>query len=293
MDNLSEWLRQVPDQLRIDFGSLDNNTNRESVSIFLHFHSCVNMTARPLVFYVIQRRLEAEAQGSATEDWKEGLSQNIVAVIDSSITAARATTMIMDAAMKQNLIGRSACGLVPVCSRLTSHPATYGYFDGEYVFSAALLLMMVNAAFPHDETNARAMDMAMNILRGMADRGNTYLGARHSLLLELQSALGPKSTKTGLEESSHSNNTTTPTVEVPVTLTSTHPQQHDCTPAGPAEENPPVMSSADWSAPQDLPSIQDISFNFDINDDPGLWEEVLDNIDIDMDTGWIESTLRR
>lgn len=65
------------------------------------------MTARPLVFYVIQRRLDAEARGSATEDWKEGLSQNTVAVIDSCITASRATTFIMDAAAKHNLIGLS------------------------------------------------------------------------------------------------------------------------------------------------------------------------------------------
>lgn len=66
------------------------------------------MTARPLVFYVIQRRLDAEAQGSVTQNWKEGLATNTVAVIDSCITAARATTMIMDAAAKHNLIGKSS-----------------------------------------------------------------------------------------------------------------------------------------------------------------------------------------
>ncbi|KAE8154896.1 fungal-specific transcription factor domain-containing protein [Aspergillus avenaceus] len=104
-DNLAEWLRQVPDRLRINYSTLDTHINRESVSIFLHFYSCVNMTARPLVFYVIQRRLDAEARGSATEDWKDGLSQNTVAVIDSCIAAARATTVIMDAAAKHNLVG--------------------------------------------------------------------------------------------------------------------------------------------------------------------------------------------
>jgi hypothetical protein len=104
-NDLSAWLRQIPDQLRIDFTTLDSHINRESVSINLHFYSCVNMTARPLVFYVIQRRLDAEALGSTTEDWKEGLAPNTVAVIDSCITAARATTMIMEAAAKHNLVG--------------------------------------------------------------------------------------------------------------------------------------------------------------------------------------------
>ena len=69
--------------------------------------------------------------------------------------------------------------------------ATYGYMDGEYIFSAALLLVMVNAAFPHNETNARAMETALKILRNMADRGNTYLGSRHSLLLELRASIIP------------------------------------------------------------------------------------------------------
>lgn len=105
-NDLSSWLRQVPDRLRIDFTTLDSPINRESVSINLHFYSCVNMTARPLVFYVIQRRLDAGIMGASAEDWKEGLAPNTVAVIDSCITAARATTMIMDAAAKQNLVGR-------------------------------------------------------------------------------------------------------------------------------------------------------------------------------------------
>lgn len=89
----------------MNFSNLNAHLSRECVSISLHFYSCVNMTARPLVFYVIQRRLEAGIPGSEIDDWKEELSQNTVAVIDSCITAARATTLIMDAAAKQNLLG--------------------------------------------------------------------------------------------------------------------------------------------------------------------------------------------
>ncbi|PWY88222.1 C6 transcription factor [Aspergillus heteromorphus CBS 117.55] len=255
-DELSDWLRRIPDRLRIDFSRLGTHINRESVSIFLHFYSCVNMTARPLVFYVIQRQLDAEA-GSATNDWRQGLSQNTVAVIESCIAAARATTLIMDAAAKHNLI------------------ATYGYLDGEYVFSAALLLVMVNAAFPHNEANARAMELSMTLLRNMADRGNTNLAARHSLLLELRSSIGPNRARKDGE-----------VADAPVTPSST--QQ---TPSNPVVEPP---AGTTMLAPhQDLPSMQEISFNFDINDDPGLWEEVLDQIDIDMDTDWIENTLKR
>ncbi|THC95658.1 hypothetical protein EYZ11_004871 [Aspergillus tanneri] len=218
------------------------------------------MTARPLVFYVIQRRLDAEDQASATEDWKGGLSQNTVAVIDSCITAARATTIIMDAAAKHNLV------------------ATYGYLDGEYIFSAALLLVMVNAAFPYNESNARTMDMALNLLRSMADRGNAYLGSRHSLLLELKSAIGSNHSRKG---------------DLPACSPNTPSSAQQTSPsANVVQEQSPVVST-EWPSQQDLPSMRDISFNFDINDDPGLWEEVLGQIDIDMDTDWIENTLRK
>jgi hypothetical protein len=145
--------------------------------------------------------------------------------------------------------------------------------DGEYIFSAALLLVMVNATFPHNETNARTMDMALNLLRSMADRGNTYLGSRHSLLLELQASIGSNQVAEGRVG-----------YNAPVTPTSSQ------------QRSPPEnirMGEDTRVGPSDWPSQQHITFNLDINDDPGLWEEVLGQIDIDMDTDWIENTLRR
>ena len=58
-------------------------------------------------------------------------------------------------------------------------------------------------------------------------------------------------------------------------------------------EDQPIGTPAEWALDGDLPSIQDIPFNLDVNDDSGLWEEVLGQIDIDMDRDWIEHTLRR
>lgn len=139
---------------------------------------------------------------------------------------------------------------------------------------------MVNAAFPYSATNSRSMDMALNILRGMADRGNAYLGSRHSLLLELQSVISPEARKeeaaaTGLITPSNSNS---------------QPQSLASAGTGGAAA---VGTPADWSGQHDLPSIEDISFNIDGNEDTGLWDQVLGQIDIDMDTDWIETTLRR
>jgi proline utilization trans-activator len=147
---------------------------------------------------------------------------------------------------------------------------------------------MVNAAFPPNETSARAMETALGLLRGMADRGNIYLGSRHSLLLELKAAIGSR------PANAYDN--------VPVSPAGLK------LPATPATENGanlPEISDGDvqssnsqglpneWPQQPDLPSFRDIAFQFDLNDDPALWEGALDQIDMNMDTDWIENTLKR
>lgn len=142
---------------------------------------------------------------------------------------------------------------------------------------------MVNAAFSHDETNAQAMETALSLLRSMADKGNAYLASRHSLLLELRAAIGPKPTTNDAQR-----------ISLPPNVPATPPGDRIASPP-PLEAGPisPTLPSACPQQVPDLPSFQDISFHFDLNDDPALWEGALDQIDIDMDTDWIEDTLKR
>lgn len=107
LNDLAAWLNNVPPELRIDFSALERPLSREGISTFLHYYQCINMTARPLLLYVCQRRLEVLASGTAPPNWRDGLSPNVVAIIDTTIRAARASTMIMSAAAKQGLWGES------------------------------------------------------------------------------------------------------------------------------------------------------------------------------------------
>lgn len=169
--------------------------------------------------------------------------------------------------------------------------ATYGYLDGEYIFSAALLLVMVNAAFPSNETSARAMETALNLLRGMADRGNTYLDSRHSLLLELRAAIGPRPAE---EKDTDTTGSLIAGQKTPVTpMTENGGNPSDDIPDPSAELAASQVLNYNWPQQPDFPSFRDIAFQFDLNDDPALWEGALDQIDIDMDTDWIENTLKR
>lgn len=159
--------------------------------------------------------------------------------------------------------------------------ATYGYLDGDYIFSAALLLVMVNAAFPGNEGITRSMETALNLLRSMADKGNTYLASRHSLLLELRSAIEPRPATGDAEPFG-------PDLSVSGTPKSDLPASSGIEEPMPNPPNP--MNMEDWL---EFPSLEGMSFEIDINDDPALWEGALNQIDIDMDNDWIENTLRR
>lgn len=167
MKDLESWRRDMPPELMLDFPTLDQNISREAVSTFLHYYQCVNMAGRPLLFRVCQKRLESLASGTATEDWQEGLSTNAVHIVRKSIAGAVQATLVMQAASKHNLF------------------ATYGFMDGEHAFSAALVLVMVNVAFPYNDRDARSMELALSILSGMAEKGNEYIRGRHELLVNL------------------------------------------------------------------------------------------------------------
>ncbi|KAF9873326.1 hypothetical protein CkaCkLH20_09139 [Colletotrichum karsti] len=170
---LSKWNQDLPDELRFDPARL--SISRESVSTFAHYYQCINMTARPLLFHVVQKRLQRIRSSNDTSekerDWKEGLSQTTVRVIDMCIGAAQDTINMMTVAAQRDLV------------------ATYGYMDGEHVFSAAIVLVMVCVAFPTNSSNILAMNAGLDLLRGMGERGNSYMGARYELLANLRSAV--------------------------------------------------------------------------------------------------------
>jgi len=170
--SLNKWHRELPDGLRFDPAKL--SISRESVSTFLHYYQCINMTARPLLFHVVHRRLKNNYGGVAREqDWKVGLSQTTISVIEMCISAAQDTINMMVMAAQLDLV------------------ATYGYMDGEHLFSAAIVLVMVCGAFPTNCEAMKAMNAGLDLLRGMSQRGNSHMGARYELLAHLKSILMP------------------------------------------------------------------------------------------------------
>ncbi|KAM0248510.1 hypothetical protein ACHAQJ_009447 [Trichoderma viride] len=247
MKRLSDWFEKLPESMRSNPPDLAQPPKREIVSTYLHYYHCINMTARPILLYAIQRQLAPHAQNPNAARWEDGLSPDIVHVIDRAISAARSSASILNAAAKYNLV------------------ATYGFIDGEQAFSAALLLVMVNIAFPYNETDASAMNMALNVLQTIAEKGNRYIKACHLLLTKIKSTIKSNQLSIVGEDGQGQIRDQSPNI---------------------------TLSQSDAILPG-LPPNDNIPFSLDFEGDPALWAEVLESIDIDMDRQWIETALRR
>ncbi|OIW31502.1 hypothetical protein CONLIGDRAFT_611544 [Coniochaeta ligniaria NRRL 30616] len=246
MKSLSEWFAQLPAEVRLDpVADPEKPISREIVSTYLHYYHCINMTARPLLLYAVQRQMAANAANNAgngqTARWEDGLSPDVVSIIDNAIAAARSSTSILNAAAKYNQV------------------ATYGFIDGEQAFSAALLLVMVNIAFPYREMNASAMDTALQVLQSMAEKGNKYIRACHALLNKISASKKPVVVPKRDES-----------VQAPGGSTSQEQQQDE-----------------------QQQQQQQMPFNLDAGDDVSGWADVIDSIGIDMDRQWIGMALMR
>lgn len=167
---LSQWQRELPDELRFEPTKL--NTSRESVSTLLYYSQCIHMTARPLLFHVVQARLKGGLVGKES-DWRKGLTQTTINVIEMCIHAAQDTINMMTIAAQKNLV------------------ATYGYMDSDYAFSAAIVLVMVCVAFPTNDQNIESMNASLDLLRGISRRGNSHVAARYNLLAHLRAQFVP------------------------------------------------------------------------------------------------------
>lgn len=133
---------------------------------------------------------------------------------------------------------------------------------------------MVNIAFPFKEADSVAMGQALQVLQSMASKGNSYMRACHSLLSKI---------KVSIKQRSAPNN---------VQLHEIGSGQQEGNGVPEADVPRPNVLLREQEEPLDQPiSIGDEPFLFDMDEDPTLWNEVLDSIGIDMDRHWMENAL--
>lgn len=104
--SLSEWFRDLPEDLRINTSSAPTGLSRGIISTQLHYYHCINMTVRPLLLYAVQRQMAANNGPSSHSIWEDGIQSSIMSVIDTSIAAARSSMALWKMAAEYNLVGK-------------------------------------------------------------------------------------------------------------------------------------------------------------------------------------------
>ncbi|QSS51219.1 C6 transcription factor [Histoplasma capsulatum var. duboisii H88] len=284
LSELAQWQSNLPQALQCDFTNLDAEISRQSVSIFLHYSQCINMTVRPLVFNVVRKCLQNNEKTGEWPDWKEGLQQTTVLAVETCIAAARNSAAVMAAAAKKNLI------------------ATYGYMDGEHAFSAGIILVMINIAFPYNLRDRAAMVLALDVLNGMAEKGNLHIRSLHRLLLSLYHTLIPSPTESGDKPASaapeHEHMSPQPAELAPPETSPTEhrPESQPIQLPHVSVDDPlaaflaaqqsaspiPMSGDSGFIVPEEL-----LSFENPIGD-AILWEEGYGTFDVGMDFDWAQ-----
>lgn len=139
--------------------------------------------------------------------------------------------------------------------------ANYGYMDTEHALSAAILLLMVCAAFPPDLDNTASLRDALSLLASMGDRGNRHIAARSQVLLQLAAELVPD---LALESDSEAEPGAVPPTVAPTVVD------------GPPEEQPLERF---WD--QVVVGAEGVEGAFEYNQ--GLWDCVYDDMMQDME----------
>ncbi|KKZ61729.1 hypothetical protein EMCG_03758 [[Emmonsia] crescens] len=285
---LTQWQSNLPQALQCDFTRLDAEISRQSVSMFLHYSQCINMTARPLVFNVVRKCLQNHEITGEWPDWRNGLQQSTILVVETCIAAARNSAAVMAAAAKQNLM------------------ATYGYMDGEHAFSAAIILVMINIAFPYNVRDRAAMKLALDVLNSMAERGNLHIRSLHHLLLNLYHTVTPLSAEPGDEPSSTSAAPTpapapaheyiSPPAE-PAPATSTNESESSPIPLPHVPPDDPLtafLAAQQSASPMPMPGeggfivLEELLSFENPTGDAILWEEGYGTFDVGMDFDWAQ-----
>ena len=105
--------------------------------------------------------------------------------------------------------------LIDIIHSLITPTATYGYMDGEHAFSAAIILVMMCIAFPFSNENTSAMNQALDLLQGMAERGNSNLAARYRLLDQVRQRVGRVAgSPEHVDAYSHRSSVTSPALDI-------------------------------------------------------------------------------
>jgi proline utilization trans-activator len=150
--------------------------------------------------------------------------------------------------------------------------------DGEHLFSAAIILVMVNIAFPQNARDRAAMELALDVMNGMAEKGNSYIKSLHRLLMNLSPPTEKDSSQVYIEGPSEPAVVQSPHDESEQPPQPAFISQNDLLAGGYLDLNQSIFQ------PDETGLIAGMASDADAR----IWEEGYGIFDVNMDFDWTQ-----
>ncbi|KAL2067518.1 hypothetical protein VTL71DRAFT_1943 [Oculimacula yallundae] len=152
LKSLKAWVETLPEHLRLNSEDSGLINPKYIISLHLSFNQIVILTTRPMLLRVLTQMSNhtPERQGS-----RDGISQAALTLAEACIHAAKHTHSL--------IIHQWTSGSLPI----------FGYFNVQYLFSSAMVLLMSSLIFAENATSdMEAFETSAQILRCMSGDGN-------------------------------------------------------------------------------------------------------------------------
>ncbi|KAL2864051.1 Zn(II)2Cys6 transcription factor [Aspergillus lucknowensis] len=150
--SILKQLRQWHDELPSDMRVKDRGTPRPVASLHLAYNQCIIQTTRPVLLHLFKSQIQLGSKARENPP-RQNVSSITLALAESCVNAAQASSRIVEALFLDGAI------------------ATFGYWDAQHIFSAAMILIM-SAMMKATPVNSDHLETLLSVLRTLKNDGN-------------------------------------------------------------------------------------------------------------------------
>ncbi|KAL4921664.1 fungal-specific transcription factor domain-containing protein [Aspergillus aurantiobrunneus] len=149
LKQLRAWHDELPSDMRVK----ERGTPRPVASLHLAYNQCIIQTTRPVLLHLFKMQFQLGSKAREEVTPRQSVSSITLALAESCVNAAQASSRIVESLFLDGSI------------------ATFGYWDAQHIFSAAMILIM-SAMMKPTAVNSDYLETLLSVLRSLKNDGN-------------------------------------------------------------------------------------------------------------------------
>ncbi|KAL4788192.1 fungal-specific transcription factor domain-containing protein [Aspergillus varians] len=149
LKQLRAWHDELPPEIR----AKERGTPRAVANLHLAYNQCIIQTTRPVLLHLFKMQFQLGPRAREEMTSRQSVSSITLALAESCVNAAQASSRIVEDLFLDGSI------------------ATFGYYDAQHIFSAAMILIM-SAMMKPSAVNSDYLETLLGALRSLKNDGN-------------------------------------------------------------------------------------------------------------------------